>query len=151
MRYITCKTFNGKGISGMLKISKGSAIEVTDTGFLTHNEDLICAVSSQNAYDHFARNDDGNGMERFVLTHGIIADLSGIMVKANQAAIEMREGGEASEEQIDACYAKYDEAIAYIKANHPSFIRENGSWSFEFYNADVSGLSDVSEKVKSLK
>ena len=158
MTYIVCKAFKKKGISGDFSISRGTSIEVTSTGYLTHGERLICAISSQNAYDYVASNDDGNGRNRFNLSHSIIADIAELSASAQHAASEIAssipEGEEPTEEQaaaIDACYANYKEAIAYINEHYPKFIRANGSWSFDFYNAAINELSDVSAKVKSLK
>ena len=69
--YIVCKLFNNKGISGFVNLSKGKEIEIID-GYLCDNKKPICYFKSQNAYDYFANNEDGKGLQRFNLSHNIL-------------------------------------------------------------------------------
>lgn len=75
IEYITTRRARFMGVSGPANVPWGTPVQAVD-GFLVLNDVPLCAVTSQNAYDYFARNDDGNGMERGQLTASIIARLS---------------------------------------------------------------------------
>ena len=73
--YIVRKRARFVSINGPVNLRYGTPVDAVD-GFLVHNGRPLCAVTSQNAHDYFARNDDGNGMQRGQLTASIIARLS---------------------------------------------------------------------------
>jgi len=75
MQYIAARRARFDGISGRVNLKYGTALEAVD-GFLTYNGLRVCAVTSQNSHDYFARNDDGNGLERGRLTASVVARLS---------------------------------------------------------------------------
>ena len=75
MQYIAARRARFDGIAGRVNLKYGTALEAVD-GFLTYNGLRVCAVTSQNAHDYFAKNDDGNGLERGRLTASVIARLS---------------------------------------------------------------------------
>lgn len=75
MQYVAARRARFDGIAGRVNLKYGTDLEAVD-GFLTYNGLRVCAVTSQNSHDYFARNDDGNGLERGRLTASIIARLS---------------------------------------------------------------------------
>ena len=75
IEYITTRRARFMGVNGPENIPWGTIVQAAN-GFLYLNGTRLCAVTSQNAHNFFARNDDGNGMERGRLTASIIARLS---------------------------------------------------------------------------
>ena len=63
MEYIIYKDFKGKAICGEVNLPKGTVCTEKD-GTLYHGAKALCLKNSQNAFEHFARNHDGNGMKR---------------------------------------------------------------------------------------
>ena len=62
-RYITTSRFKQKAICGEVNLPYGAKCQC-DGNCITYNNELICYTTSQNAYDYFSINDDGNGLER---------------------------------------------------------------------------------------
>lgn len=60
--YITTKRFKGQAITSEVNIPYGTEVQCV-IGYIVHDNLPICVNHSQNAYDYFARNDDGNGLE----------------------------------------------------------------------------------------
>lgn len=75
MKFIIHKRFKGKAICGEVNLPYGTEVQCED-GILTIEGNPLCSDHSQNAYEYFARNDDGNGLERGKLTKDIIKTLS---------------------------------------------------------------------------
>ena len=75
MEYITTKRARFHSLSGHVNIPCGTPVQCVN-GVLSIDEKLLCADHSQNAYDYFARDDDGNGLERGRLTRSIIKTLA---------------------------------------------------------------------------
>lgn len=70
MKYIVHKRFKGKAICGDVNLPAMTECEC-DGKIIRHNGNDICFVKSENAYQFFAINDDGMGMERGKLTQDI--------------------------------------------------------------------------------
>ena len=124
MRYIVTRRFRGKAICGEVNLPYGTTCEEHDGILVLEDGRRLCAVTSQNAYDLFSRNDDGNGLERVKLVHDIRRTL----------------------ERRDAKYqARWDRLWADEGANklrrtdHEDYLL----WSFAFYNADVNELRRI--------
>ena len=75
MEYIAKRRARFVAACGPVNLPWGTAVEEVD-GFLFHGNRRLCAATSQNAHDYFARNDDGNGLERGRLTTSVIGKLS---------------------------------------------------------------------------
>lgn len=75
MNYIVHRRFKEKAICGNVNIPALSICECID-GMLYYNGNLLCAAVSENAHQYFAKNDDGNGLERGKLTQRIQKKLS---------------------------------------------------------------------------
>ena len=66
-KYITKKRMKEAGIAGHVNIPYGTEVEEVD-GLIIYKGAAVCAITSRNAHLHFAKNDDGKGLERGALT-----------------------------------------------------------------------------------
>lgn len=69
--YITHRRFRGKALSGKeVNIPAMTKLDGED-GLILYNNEPLCFDTSQVAHKYITRNDDGNGMERGMLTYEI--------------------------------------------------------------------------------
>ena len=126
MRYIVTRRFRGRAICGEVNLPYGTTCEEHDGILVLEDGRRLCAVTSQNAYDYFSRDDDGMGMER------------GKLVQDIRSTLERR----------DAKYqARWDRLWADEGANklRRTDREDYWLWSFAFYNADVNELRRISQ------
>lgn len=72
MKYITHRRFRKPSALGkQLNIPYGTELETKDNFIIAPEGEPICFTTSENAKLHFARNDDGRGLERGKLTYAI--------------------------------------------------------------------------------
>lgn len=72
MRYITHNRFKKLAACGeMLNLPYGTELDTAGEFIITPEGKPICFATSENAKMHFARNDDGRGLERGKLTWAI--------------------------------------------------------------------------------
>ena len=124
MRYIVTRRFRGKAICGEVNLPYGTTCEEHDGILVLEDGRKLCADTSQNAYDYFSRDDDGNGLERGKLVHDIMCTL----------------------ERRDAKYqARWNRLWADEGANKLRNTKHEDYWlwSFAFYNADVNELRRI--------
>lgn len=127
IRYIARKRARFQGISGPVNIPFGTLLEARD-GLLFCNEQPLCAVTGQNAYDYFSQDDDGQGRMR------------GRLVAAIVARLEKRDAG------YQARWDKVWEAPTCQKYRRPE--HENfWLWNHDFYNAPVDDLQHIAELI----
>ena len=127
MKYITIKRFHRIGMTGeTFNIPYGTEMECKDNVIIYNPDNKpICIKTSWVAHEYFARNDDGNGLERGKLTQAIVKRLSPDYFKT-------REERDQYWERIWA-----DElANRYRKQEHET----SWLWSIEFYNAPIEDL-----------
>ena len=128
MEYVCFRRFKGNAICGEVNIPKASLLYI-DNDYLIYNADVICANSSQNCYEYFARNDDGNGIVRGELTQKIIKKLA----------------------KRDNNYQKRWDKI-WADMSLLKFKREEFDdywlWNHEFYNANINDLEYIYNKIK---
>lgn len=71
MNYITHRRFKKTAICGKVNLRYGTPV-ISDGGLICKLDgEPICFATSENAKLHFARNDDGMGLERGALTYAI--------------------------------------------------------------------------------
>lgn len=75
MLYIVHTNFDGKAICGEITLPVGTECTAM-SGTIYHNLKAVCKIASYNAYNHFARNNDGNGLKRGELIKTIKDTLS---------------------------------------------------------------------------
>lgn len=119
MEYIIHTDFNAKAICGEVNLPKGTVCQERN-GFIYYNGKALCVNRSENAFKHFARNDDGNGLKRGELIQTIKSTL--------------RDNEELWDRVCnDEVCVQYDR-----NANGDTWL-----WSFDFYNADISTLEYI--------
>lgn len=124
--YITTKRFAGDAICGRISIPYGAKLEVVD-GFIVCEHGPVCAVTSQNAYDHFSQDDDGRGLERGELVQDILRRLCRL-------------------KQTDTRYQHVWDKIwadarlrKYKRPEHADYWL----WNYDFYNASIEDLTYI--------
>lgn len=63
MKYVVHRRFKDKAICGEVNLPAMTICEETN-GYIFHGDKLLCVVTSENAHQFFARDDDGAGMLR---------------------------------------------------------------------------------------
>lgn len=128
INYIVHTRFKQKAICGEVNFPYGSLCIATNN-LITYKGSPICYITSQNAYDYFANNDDGQGLKRGELTQSITKLLA----------------------KRDKFYqARWDKIWAdktLTKFKRP----ENADywlWNFEFYNASIEDLEYIYNLIK---
>ena len=128
MRYIVTRRFRGKAICGAVNLPYGTTCETQDGYLILNDGRCLCAVTSQNAYDHFSRDDDGLGKER------------GKLVQDIRHTLERRDAKRQA--RWDALWA--DEVANRLRRkDSPDFW----IWSFDFYNADIPDLEHIANLI----
>ncbi len=122
IRYTARQRARFKGLSGPVNIPWGAALE-NEGGFLMWQGEQLCAATSQNAFDFFSHDDDGQGRERGALVTDILARLQ-------------------PQNPGDACQARWDKVWddtvcqRYRRPEH----EDHWIWSYDFYNAPTVDL-----------
>ena len=128
MCYIVTRRFRGRTICGAVNLPYGTACETQDGYLMLEDGRRLCAVTSQNAYDHFSRDDDGMGRER------------GKLVQDIRRTLERRDAKHQA--RWDALWA--DEVANRLRRkDSPDFW----IWSFDFYNADIPDLKHIANLI----
>lgn len=125
--YITRKRTKLDGIDGAVNIPYGTSVEVVDE-CLVYQGKRICFVTSQNAFDYFSCNDDGNGLMR------------GKMVQAIQDILGKR----------DKDYQKRWDKIWNDPKCCPfkiAWFEDHWLWNFDFYNAKIEDLRYIANLI----
>ena len=121
MKYITCKRFKTLALCGeQLNLPYGTELFADGDILTTLDGKAVCSCKSENAKLHFARNDDGHGLDRGRLTAAIIKTLA-------------------------SCQDRWDKVWAdavcrkYKRADHA----DTWLWDHDFYNADMNDLRHI--------
>lgn len=125
-KYITTKRFVGDAICGRLSIPHGAKLEAKD-GFIVCEHGPVCAVTSQNAYDHFSQDDDWQGLERGKLVQDILHRLHKLKRHEQRSAIIW------GKIWADARCQKYK------RPEHT----DHWLWNYDFYNASIDDLQYI--------
>lgn len=127
MNYILYKRFKAKAICGEVNLPYGTEVKC-ENGILTIECNPICGDHSQNAYDYFARNDDGNGLERGKLIQEIIKCLS-----------------KRDKDHQDRWNKVWEDALCqkYKRTEHTDYWL----WNHDFYNAEIKDLKYIANLI----
>jgi len=127
MSYIVHKRFKGKAVCGEVNIPAMTECKVVE-GLIFHKGKIICIETSENAHQHFAINDDGNGLERGRLTQNIVKVLN---------------------KQDKGYQARWDKIWGNLRCQR--YRRpEHGSfwvWNHDFYVASIEDLRYIASLV----
>lgn len=71
MRYICTKPYHDDSLFGEEKIilKVGEEVQTNEQFIISQNNHLICRIDSEVGHVYFARDDDGNGLERGLITY----------------------------------------------------------------------------------
>lgn len=127
MQYITHKRFKDNAICGQVNIPALSVCEKNGNTIYFDGKP-VCFVTSENAHQYFARNDDGQGVERGKLTQEI------------QRRLAKRDNTYQSRwDEI------WDDALCqkYKREEYDDFWL----WNHEFFNANIEDLRYIAELI----
>lgn len=149
MEFVCCREYAKNAIDGPMRIAVGAKV-VSESNVLVCGGKRICFATSQNCYDHFARNDDGKGKKRFSLTHGILRDVAEIKIEYEDAVAEVLSKDVPADEKREAIAKIDDKPTRFFSAVYedPVFSKylTNGAWNLMFYYAGIDQL----ERLRSL-
>lgn len=123
IRYIVKERMKADGIRSPVNLPYGTAVEAVD-GMIIHQGAAVCTVVSRNAHIHFARDDDGQGLERGALTLAITKRL------------------ERRDKDHQARWDRVWEDSTCQKYRHPEH-EDFFLWGHKFYEAPVEDLRHI--------
>ena len=123
MKYITHQRFKTTAICGEVNLPAMTEVELKDN-MLYWQEKPLCVITSENAHNFFARNNDGNGMERGRLTQAIMRTL------ANTDEHYQNRWDKIWSDSICQKYKRKEYADYWL-------------WNTAFYNADIEDLQHI--------
>ena len=127
MQYITYRRFKEKSICGQVNIPASSACEENENTIYFDGKP-ICFTTSENAHQYFARNDDGQGVERGKLTQLIQRQL------AKRDSAYQGRWDKVWEDKICAKYRRKEYDDFWL-------------WNHEFFNAEIEDLRYIAELI----
>ena len=131
MKYICHKRYRKTGASGKeYNIRYGTEFS-TVGAFIADGPEAICAVGSEDAHRHFARNDDGMGLQRGQLTYRI-------------AYADRRPNKNNG-------FRFTPEEIEMLETEFPHFLRDDVDtilFNHDFFNADVRDLQELIRRLE---
>lgn len=127
MQYIVHKRFKDRVIFGQANFPALTICEESN-GLILYEGNPVCAISSENAHQYFARNDDGNGMLRGQLTQAI------------QKHLAKRDDNHQT--RWDKVWE--DEKCQQYKRKE---YTDYWLWNHEFFNAEIDDLKYIAELI----
>jgi len=142
MEYICVKPFKG--------VAEGETVTETK-GKLFHGDKVLCYSSSQNAYDHFAKNGDGKGQERHALIQSILGKITALAKAHSDACRPIMENAELTEEEREAQISEVEDlSLAALALADKKGFRTHGTFNFEFHNATIRSLRALDDAISEL-
>lgn len=129
MEYICHKRFKGKAFYGDANIPYGTKLYVKEGILYTNTNEPICYVTSQVAYDHFAVNDDEQGLKRGELTSEIIKTLA------------------VKDDKYQTRWDKIWSDISLLRYKRIEYD-DYWLWNFSFFNASIVDLEKIYNMIK---
>jgi len=124
MEYLIYRRFRGRALCGEVNLPAGTPVECTADGLLFYRGRALCRTGSENAHQHFVRNDDGNGW------------LRGQLISSIQRRLEKRDGG--YQQRWDKVWG--DPACQpYKRAEFADYWL----WNHAFFNAEIDVLRHI--------
>lgn len=130
MRYVTHHRYRGLSAFGKrLNIPYGTELETRNKFILSPTNEPICFTSSELAKMYFARNDDGNGLERGKLTYAI--------AYGKRAT---KDGYRFTDSEREMLTEKYSH---FLRSDVETLLFNDG-----FFTADVGELRELADALK---
>ena len=127
MQYITHTRYKAMSMSGPANIPAQTPCEEKD-GTIYYQEKKLCFVTSEDAHQHFARNDDGQGLKR------------GELIQSIQK--ELRKQYKHQER-----WNKIWGALSLLRYKRPEHV-DHWLWNHAFFNASIIDLEYILKLVK---
>lgn len=121
--YIVHKIFDKRAICGAVNLAVGTICQEVN-GVLWYDKKPLCMVTSENAHQYFARNDDGQGLLRGQLTQSIQE--------------RMRNQNHAWDFIVEDVVC-----LKYKRVEHA----DHWLWNHEFFSASIEDLQYISALV----
>lgn len=128
-KYVVTRRYKKLAQCGNVNIPYGTECNVVNS-HITCDKGTICFVASQDAFDYFSQNDDGNGLERGRLTQAIIK------------CLELKEYDTTYQDRWDKIWT--DPVCQKYKR---SDFADHWLWNYEFYNAPLFDLQYIAKLV----
>ena len=128
MCYICFNSFKQNALCGEVNIKYGKKLD-EENNVISYCGNPICYTKSQNAYDYFARNDDGKGLERGKLTAEIIKLLNN------------RKDGKY-QDRWDRIWGDLS-LLKYKRPEHDDYWL----WNYDFFNASIEELNRIKSMI----
>lgn len=129
MEYICHKRFKGKAFYGDVSIPYGTKLYAKEGILHTNANEPICYITSQVAYDHFAVNDDEQGLKRGELTSEIIKTLA------------------VRDDKYQTRWDKIWSDISLLRYKRIEYD-DYWLWNFSFFNASIADLEKIYNMIK---
>lgn len=130
MDYICHRRYNKIGASGKKYLFRRKDVLNTAGNYIVTGTEAVCAVTSEDAYMYFARNDDGNGLYRGKLTYAI--------------AYAHRKPNN------DNDYRFTEDEISWLRKDYSKYLREDDVaviFNYDFFNADIKELEIIAKRL----
>ena len=128
MKYIVYKRFKNKAICGDVNLPATTQVELRGN-MLYLNDKQICVVTSENAHNYFARNNDNMGMERGRL----IQQIKEILAQTD----------EKHQDRWDKIWQD-PKCLPYKRTTYEDYWL----WNQAFYDADIQELQYIYNLIK---
>lgn len=134
MEYIAHKRFKEiAACEQFMNIPYGTKLETIRDFIVTSRGQVICFTTSENAHKHFARNDDGRGLERGAITYAIAYG------KCKPTNTKDKQN-----------YRFSDEKIKILEKNWRHFLRDDVDvilFNHDFFNAEIEDLREMAKQL----
>lgn len=127
-------------ISGEKNIPRGTILE-ENRGMISLNNEIICLSRSQNGIEHFARDDDGQGLRRGDLTYAIAFKER---VKQYEISLINPETGEEETQFYQSRFSPEEAEI--LESEYSRWLRPEHSvilFNEEFFKAPIEDLEKL--------
>lgn len=134
--YMVRKRFKGDAMCGAVNLPYGTLVICSDGVICTKEGKPLCLDTSQNAYDYFSHNDDGQAALRANLVQSIIEALES-----------------PSKDAVPKTVIQHKEAWKRVWADpvcnscRRSEYEDFWIWNYDFYNAEISILRHINKLV----
>ena len=127
MKYIVHKRYKRQSLTGKdINLPYGTECHSSGNFIMTEDGDILCYTGSEDANVYFARNDDGNGLERGKLTQAIAYDNSKYCEETRM---------KWTNEEYECLTTKW---AKFKKKEVPDWV-----FNTEFYHADIEDLREM--------